>query len=586
MMQRKFFVISCVILSLHVGQAKPFVNPLKGIATKTKNALSSAVHKATGVVSTIKNTVTTVVENGKQSSQVAMNHFQGGVVPESPYKAISASVRVDDSSLSNDERLARSARKTVVDLAWQKFHAGGDTPTVALSISGGGYRAMVSTIGILKGLEQAKLMDALTYVAVLSGSSWAVVPWVYWQKSQYGDIGSYSDYVKGKIQDDLRKPSLVSIQAISQYLKARTDANRPVTIIDMWGLLIANKLLARWPKPFELYLADTSDFIKSGRFPIPIMTAINGSMLGGSYEWFEFTPFEVGSSNYYKAFVPSYAAGRTFQGGHQKTSVAPFGPPMSLDFMLGICGSAFAISAGDVWGALSSSLTDFITKQSAREKVSLPESIIQLGRELAGQTFASAKQEMYKKRIIPGGVIWNPAFGMSSSVIPKVAQDLQYLEFVDAGMGGNLPYAPLARPERAVDVVIMCDASATIKGVEALRAAYDYSNQARLSTTYEYTNRPGGKYPFPEISEADFKNAEGASFSIFKGDRSRGIPTIIYIPWFKTGSFDPDPAVSKAYGTMNFKYTSDEFEALSGYWQANIVALKDAIVSAIREHML
>src|SRR5229473_1244104 len=49
-------------------------------------------------------------------------------------------------------------------------------PKIALIGSGGGYRAMFCTTGSLNGAQKIGLLDTITYITALSGSTWAVAP--------------------------------------------------------------------------------------------------------------------------------------------------------------------------------------------------------------------------------------------------------------------------------------------------------------------------------------------------------------------------------------------------------------------------
>ena len=53
----------------------------------------------------------------------------------------------------------------------------GRTPRVALCFSGGGNRALIGTVAFLNWFKKHGLIDAATYVAGLSGSTWCLVPW-------------------------------------------------------------------------------------------------------------------------------------------------------------------------------------------------------------------------------------------------------------------------------------------------------------------------------------------------------------------------------------------------------------------------
>ncbi len=52
-------------------------------------------------------------------------------------------------------------------------------PQTAVCFSGGGTRSMAATVGQLRGLAALGLLDRVGYLSCVSGSSWAVVPYLY-----------------------------------------------------------------------------------------------------------------------------------------------------------------------------------------------------------------------------------------------------------------------------------------------------------------------------------------------------------------------------------------------------------------------
>ena len=52
-------------------------------------------------------------------------------------------------------------------------------PQTAVCFSGGGTRAMVAAVGQLRGLVALGLLDQVGYLSCVSGSAWAVVPYLY-----------------------------------------------------------------------------------------------------------------------------------------------------------------------------------------------------------------------------------------------------------------------------------------------------------------------------------------------------------------------------------------------------------------------
>jgi hypothetical protein len=52
-------------------------------------------------------------------------------------------------------------------------------PQTAVCVSGGGTRSMAATVGQLRGLVELGLLDGVGYLSCVSGSAWAVVPYLY-----------------------------------------------------------------------------------------------------------------------------------------------------------------------------------------------------------------------------------------------------------------------------------------------------------------------------------------------------------------------------------------------------------------------
>lgn len=60
-------------------------------------------------------------------------------------------------------------------------------PNVGLSLSGGGDRAFISSIGVLGALHELGLMSQIRYIVGVSGGSWATSVYSYYQKSDVPD---------------------------------------------------------------------------------------------------------------------------------------------------------------------------------------------------------------------------------------------------------------------------------------------------------------------------------------------------------------------------------------------------------------
>jgi hypothetical protein len=101
-------------------------------------------------------------------------------ITNNTHKKTTTSVRKSN-TISTGEREYLKKRMPVVQAALNNLY--GDisqkkTPSIACVFSGGGYRAMLCALGSLYGLEQEKLLPCITYTVGLSGSTWAIAPWL------------------------------------------------------------------------------------------------------------------------------------------------------------------------------------------------------------------------------------------------------------------------------------------------------------------------------------------------------------------------------------------------------------------------
>ncbi|KAJ2819929.1 hypothetical protein GGI24_004638, partial [Coemansia furcata] len=309
-----------------------------------------------------------------------------------------------------------------------------DIPAVGIAGSGGGFHAMVSTVGSYRAMYQAGLYQCVMYDAAVSGSSWAVgalhtygdgnphkvldnlrlampnsafsgaslkafvreydeiaqrvfsemaaryllaaetdstranastaesgdIDTASRQQEERGDI----DLASGKVQQvqpateaALPRYFLASRSAgpiaakisttVSNYLQAAKKALQsmsvpPVSIVELYGALLFKQLIVqhttdeakqvrlaldpRWTK-----LSAQRTAVDQGLQPMPIYTAVrhfigsndNSTEQSASdhkYQWFEFSPYEVGSIDH-GAWVPTWALGRPMKNGSDQYRV-------------------------------------------------------------------------------------------------------------------------------------------------------------------------------------------------------------------------------------------------------------------------
>ncbi|XP_060790792.1 cytosolic phospholipase A2 zeta isoform X4 [Neoarius graeffei] len=217
-------------------------------------------------------------------------------------------------------------------------------PTVAVVCSGGGSRAMTGMYGSLRGLQSLGLLDAISYITSVSGSTWANA-YLYsdplWSKK---DLDESILSVKNELSKSMK--SLFDPSRLRYYyseIRQKQKEGHFVSPIDMWGLTIENAI---YGKKHTATLSDQQEAVSEGQNPLPIYTAVNMKDAGGSMvaEWCEFTPFEVGFPKY-GGFVPTEHFGSEYYLGHLVKKL----PEIRVSFLLGMWSSVFSANLMQVW---------------------------------------------------------------------------------------------------------------------------------------------------------------------------------------------------------------------------------------------
>lgn len=452
-------------------------------------------------------------------------------VASGPHAKEQATVRLG-SDLCEKEKNYLEKRKNFVKNSLEKFLdtkiTDAQVPTIAVCCSGGGYRAMNGTAGLMAGAEKIGLLDCVTYATGLSGSTWFLAPWIYSEKTVLG----YNKQLQKIVAKDL-KATFVDPGVVTLYILKKNLFKQPVTLVDIYGCLLSNKLfnyLNRFKRQ-SVSLSDLAKKIENGKTILPIMTAVQP---GPPYTWFEFSPYEVGGS-FINSFVPTWAFGRKFLEGKSQD----FGPEISLGYLMGIWGSAFTFS-------LERGLTE--------AKGKLPAAV-------SGFIEKTIEKTGYQQERLSLGKVNNYAYGLNVE-LGKIDQ----LNLLDGGMDFNVPFPPLLRPERNVDVIIVCDMSAgAYKGGSEIKKAQDWAKFMGLK--------------FPKIN---YDIIAKEIVSVFKDETDPTVPTVIYFSLVKNNrfnaSFDPIYEIQKGFcGTTNFKYTPKQFKLITGLMAYNVMESKDII---------
>ena len=425
------------------------------------------------------------------------------------YSNIKAVIRQGNDIASEEKAYVEQRLPVIKKALEQLLHtsiANHAIPRIAWCGSGGGYRAMLATLGSLKGAEQCGLFNASMCASGVSGSTWALASLIQSKLSVAHYINRLVDHIGSPRisadESDQITDALLKQFAFTQYL----------SLIDFCGALLAQRLLkcTGSMNPHDIDIAAHARAIQPATTLFPIYTAIvdRGD---DPYAWIEFTPYEVGST-FLKTSIPIWALGRRFCAGDS----ADFNPPQSLSFCMGIWGSA-----------ISANLKEII--ELYKEKIQstfITHSLISLVQEIPSITEGRvASAYVYN---------WN-----YHTTLPFSQHE--YIRLLDAGIDCNIPLVPLLREERKIDIIIILDATDGVKDAPELRKAEAYAQLHHL--------------PFPPINYA----AVNTFCSVHADWDNPHVPVIIYLPLMKQPDyFDNWDPYQPFTSTFNFAYTRDK----------------------------
>lgn len=427
---------------------------------------------------------------------------------------------------------------------------------------------------------------------------------------------------------------------------------QPIDAMDFYGFFLAHVSLASFDDPEIInkypHSSGSTPLVESrqrvlfsqailnlesndfGSFPLPIATAV--SPLHGLFTpskqhatkskmaWFEFTPYEMGTVYYGKddrkkiASIPMHAMGRKFEAKFEKVfreeqpksiwgrikrfAEDTFMPEkrfvgcfsvnnpseLPLGNLLATWGSAFTITIKDAvriigYDSLLSGPDPTSKDSIIKTLVGIVVAIFTPIPTISVGAFSLAFKNF---RILPS-TIHN-----FMEQLPDSPFTNRTLTLVDAGIDYNLPFPPLLRPERAVDVIIVIDASSPIlekKGgklhVGALSLAQEWARAQNL--------------PFPTlVGTAEYEKATEMSepdrlaqaVTVFKG--KTGEPTIIYVPTMdnefnKDSNFSVKKCLESDCSTISFGYSDENIDGLVNHMKNTVVESADLIKETIRE---
>ncbi|XP_049331878.1 cytosolic phospholipase A2 gamma-like [Astyanax mexicanus] len=202
-------------------------------------------------------------------------------------------------------------------------------PKIAVMGSGGGLRAMVGLLGSLSQLKEEGLLDSITYLSGVSGSTWCMAS-LYKESDWSTNLEAVKDEIKARLTD-----TKVSRTKRGKKLKKYFCEKDNFSLTDVWAAMNVSYIVNEID---EHRLSDQRSTYSND--PYPIYTVIDKKCKYDRLHadcWFEITPDESGYS-LTGAFVDSSCWGSQFENG-QKINKQP---EIDILFLQGLCGSAIA----------------------------------------------------------------------------------------------------------------------------------------------------------------------------------------------------------------------------------------------------
>lgn len=485
-----------------------------------------------------------------------------------------------DKELSFYEKLYLKNREPIVKAALRKAlnYQGAVYPILGFIGTGGGYRAMILSTGYCKALSKMDLLEGMTYMSSLSGSTWFLAPWIISGLS----IEAFQEVLRTKIRQgkfDLKSmryqlPSQIH-SLVEDILWPKFIYSQPISSIDLFGALLSYALL--WPFEQFMHKQTLSAQVKKvidGKVPFPIYTAVSMHNVQGvyRYHWYEFNPLFIRNLEMHLS-MPSTTFGSSYYQGYIRLAA----PEQALGFLLGTFGSAYTVNVKDIDRILQASVAyeEQQMQGAAKTKYTIIKQLLSVIQDLSPISTA---------RFSPAQVA-NPFYGYTPEV--KWLNDRILLTFVDGGISYNIPVRPLALPERKAQVLIIGESSGNAP------------TQAELHKAFEDLKRVYG-YEYTQV------NTQGSSVVQFYKDlKHPHAPKIIYVTYLKDQAliekekegnlkelidkanlitFDPIKCVEKeACNTFNFNYTLKDFDQLAGLAEFNLYANRERVIQFLKD---
>ncbi|NWI56061.1 PA24E phospholipase, partial [Calyptomena viridis] len=498
---------------------------------------------------------------------------------------------------------------------------------VAITTTGGGTRSLTAMYGSLLGLQKLNLLDCISYIGGLSGTTWTMA-------NLYEDANWSQKYLEDAIKEARKqvtksKICCFSLDCLKYYyndLMERTKEGHNTSFIDLWGLVIESML---HDKKDEHRLSDQRQAVDNGQNPLPIYVAIN---LKSNYsaqafrEWLEFTPYEVGFLKYGASIRAEHFGSEFFMGRMVKKL-----SETRICYMQGMWSSIFSIDVMYVW-SLAADSEDFWCRWT-RDRVNdiaeepflsmnpyevdtclfTPSSVLSsalrdvlTGRPTIAQypNFIRGFQLHNKYLESEGFSTWKGTSRSQSCALIVVIKNIYVsdtvidsfpnklmetadseLSLVDTGFFINTSYPPLLRSKREVDVILHLNYSGG-------------SQTLPLDQIAKYFLDQGIPFPKIEISEEDRENLKECY--VFEDAESPQAPTVLFFPLvndtfkkYKAPGVERSPeemaggkvdvsSILSPFTTREVCFSEENFDKLVRLTDYNVLNNEKLIIQALR----
>uniref|UniRef100_A0A663E9F3 Phospholipase A2 n=1 Tax=Aquila chrysaetos chrysaetos TaxID=223781 RepID=A0A663E9F3_AQUCH len=516
-------------------------------------------------------------------------------------------------SLCTEEQDFLQKRKKYVAAALKKIlHLEEDlkeheVPVVAITTTGGGTRSLTAMYGSLLGLQKLNLLDCISYIGGLSGTTWTMA-------NLYEDANWSQKYLEDAIKEARKqvtksKICCFSLDCLKYYyndLMERIKEGRNTSFIDLWGLVIESML---HDKKDEHRLSDQRQAVDNGQNPLPIYVAIN---LKSNYsaqafrEWLEFTPYEVSLLKYGASIRAEHFGSEFFMGRMVKRL-----SETRICYMQGMWSSIFSIDVMYVWN-LATDSEDFWCRWT-RDRVKdieeepflsmnpyevdtclfTPSSALScaLRDVLTGRPTIAQYPNFIRGFQMHSKYLESEEFSTwKDTVIDSLPNKLMEtandeLSLVDTGFFINTSYPPLLRSKREVDVILHLNYSGG-------------SQTLPLDQIAKYISGQGIPFPKIEISEEDRENLKECY--VFEDADSPQAPTVLFFPLvndtfkkYKAPGVERSPeemaegkvdvsSILSPFTTREVCFSEENFDKLVKLTDYNVLNNEKLIIQALR----